>query len=49
VLRATAARSIRILSEEVDAIEAAVRAEIPEAKPIDIEIDHIEQAGATSK
>jgi len=42
-LRLIAASSIRILSEEVDAIEAAVRAEIPEAKHIDIEIDHIER------
>lgn len=43
-LRVIAANSIRILSEEVDAIESAVRAEIPEAKHIDIEIDHLEQA-----
>lgn len=41
-LRTVAASAIRILSEEVDSIEAAVREAIPEAKHIDIEIDHIE-------
>jgi zinc transporter 9 len=32
---------IRALSEEVDAIEAEVRAAIPEAKHIDLELEHV--------
>jgi zinc transporter 9 len=39
-LRALASTAIRALSEEIDDIEAAVRAAIPEAKHIDIEVDH---------
>lgn len=39
-LRALAACAIRTLSEEIDSIEAEVRAAIPEAKHIDIEVDH---------
>lgn len=44
-LRALSSRAIRAVSEEIDAIEAAVRAEIPEAKHIDIEVDHAEERG----
>jgi zinc transporter 9 len=39
-LRALSAHAIRAISEEVDAIEEAIRAQIPEAKHIDLEIDH---------
>ncbi len=38
-LRALAARAIHTLGEEIDDIEAVVRAEIPEARHIDVEVD----------
>jgi zinc transporter 9 len=38
-LRALAARAIYALGAEIDEIEAAVRAEIPEARHIDVEVD----------
>jgi len=39
VLRTIATSATRILAEEIDAMEAAVRAEIPGAKHIDLEVD----------
>ncbi|KFE62521.1 cation diffusion facilitator family transporter [Hyalangium minutum] len=49
-LQEAARHLIRALSEEVDAIEAAVRAAIPEAQHIDLELEHLPLAspsGAT--
>jgi zinc transporter 9 len=40
-LRDMARHLIRVLSEEVDAIEAEVRAAIPEARHIDLELEHL--------
>ncbi|PTL75779.1 cation diffusion facilitator family transporter [Vitiosangium sp. GDMCC 1.1324] len=40
-LRPVAQHLIRALSEEIDAIEAEVRAAIPEAKHIDLELEHL--------
>jgi zinc transporter 9 len=44
-LRALASCALRTLSVEIDSIEEAVRAEIPEAKHIDIEVDHAREGG----
>jgi solute carrier family 30 (zinc transporter), member 9 len=44
-LRALSSCAIRAISEEIDAIEAAIRIEIPEAKHIDIELDHAQERG----
>jgi solute carrier family 30 (zinc transporter), member 9 len=41
MLQDAARHIIRALSEEVDAIEAEVRAAIPEAKHIDLELEHL--------
>jgi zinc transporter 9 len=46
-LQETARHLIRALSEEVDAIEAEVRAAIPEAKHIDLELEHLPLASAS--
>jgi zinc transporter 9 len=48
ILRAMAARAIRAVGEEIDTIEAAVRAEIPEALHIDVEVDRGAEPPATS-
>lgn len=42
LIHQAAACALRAVSEDVDAIERAVRAAIPQARHIDIEIDHIE-------
>ena len=40
VLHALARTAIHVVGAEIDAIEHAVQAAIPEAKYIDIEVDH---------
>nr|AYM54146.1 cation diffusion facilitator family transporter [Chondromyces catenulatus] len=45
-LQALARSALRAISDEIDDIEVAVRAVIPEAKHIDIEVDHTEERRA---
>lgn len=48
-LQDVAAHLIRSLSEEVDAIEADIRQAIPEAKHIDLELEHLAAAPNTTQ
>jgi zinc transporter 9 len=48
VLTAAAQALVQALSEEIDAIEAVVRAAIPEARHIDLELEHLTAALATA-